>query len=445
MAEGTRLKELHEAQKRLDQIIQTETLKREATEMKLQDQISNVTSEVKKQLGELTGRFDHFSTTLASLQLQLQTFDRGKSSGEGSILGDPSHGWNNDGTPKTLSYTKNKNHTEGTGMNIISPLPKLDFPRFDGTHPRAWMLKCQGYFKLIPNIPDDQKVTLASMHFEGRAAQWFQNLSPTQTEITWKQFMEVVFARFEELKETKIIYEFNKLKHIGPYSEYVDRFEELRACMSMLNRGGYSEEYYIASFISGLSEELQAFILMFEPTTLAQTIELGRKQLHTLEALTKKLKPSIKLHSVSQKNYKKWEFDGNGHGKGQSSFTKKPFKLLTSAEMAARRDKGLCYNCDELYKPGHRCIERVVNMIMTEGEEAACFQSIIEAQDEEISQQVQMEEIQMSINVITGEGGLTTMRLYGEVDNKKLHILIDSGSTLNFIKEETTRSLGYKI
>ena len=30
-------------------------------------------------------------------------------------------------------------------------------------------------------------------------------------------------------------------------------------------------------------------------------------------------------------------------------------KRLSSAEQAKRRSKGLCFNCDEQFKPGHRC------------------------------------------------------------------------------------------
>lgn len=32
-----------------------------------------------------------------------------------------------------------------------------------------------------------------------------------------------------------------------------------------------------------------------------------------------------------------------------------PVKRLTYAEMRARREKGLCYNCNETFKPDHKC------------------------------------------------------------------------------------------
>jgi hypothetical protein len=34
----------------------------------------------------------------------------------------------------------------------------------------------------------------------------------------------------------------------------------------------------------------------------------------------------------------------------------RPFKRLTPAEMAAKREKGLCFNCDEKFLRGHRCL-----------------------------------------------------------------------------------------
>ncbi|KAK6119541.1 hypothetical protein DH2020_046708 [Rehmannia glutinosa] len=300
MAEGTRLKDLQEAQKRIDQILQTESMKREATELKLQEQISGINSEMQDQMMGLNGKYEHLTNTLASIQLQLLNMNKGKGTAdEESILGGPYPVTGSEGTYSRIQHSpRNRVGMEQQGMQVISPLPKIDFPKFDGSHPRSWILKCNGYFKLIPNIPDHQKVVLASMHFEGKAAQWFQNFSSKHVELSWNQFIEVVSARFEELKEARIIAEFNKLKHSGSYAEYVERFEELRACMLVLNNRDYSEAYFIASFISGLSEELQAFMNMFEPSSLQQTVELGRKQLLTLEAITRKVKGSTKLFSA---------------------------------------------------------------------------------------------------------------------------------------------------
>lgn len=40
-----------------------------------------------------------------------------------------------------------------------------------------------------------------------------------------------------------------------------------------------------------------------------------------------------------------------------------PFKRLTPEEMATRRDKGLCYQCDDKWTPGHHCRLRLYSLI----------------------------------------------------------------------------------
>ncbi|KAK6124285.1 hypothetical protein DH2020_041976 [Rehmannia glutinosa] len=274
MAENTRLKDLQEAQKRMGQILQTEALKREATWLKLQEQITGMGSEIHDQMMGLNGKYDHLTNTLAAIQLQL--------------------------------------------LNI-------------------------------------------------------------------------------------------------------------------------SKGLFHCAFISGLSEEVQSFLTMFEPTTLQQTIDLGRKQIHTLESITKKLKTPYKP-SFNPQN-KRLEYGVINPPKPTNNYTQKPpMKLLTASEMAARREKGLCYKCDEAFTFGHIFKHRVNYMMMTEEEELSYLQTTeLEAPEEN------MEEIQMSVNAITGEDGITTMRLYGKNGEHKLHILFYSGSTLSFIQEDTTRKLGCKL
>ncbi|KAK6118017.1 hypothetical protein DH2020_048242 [Rehmannia glutinosa] len=113
--------------------------------------------------------------------------------------------------------------------------------------------------------------------------------------------------------------------------------------------------------------------------------------------------------------------------------------------MAARREKGLCYNCDEPFPVGHRCKNRITYMIMTEEEELSYLEDVSISEGGVGLLSAQMEEIQMSLNAIAGEDGLTTMRLYGECGKDKLHIFIDTGSTLSFVQESTAKKLGCKL
>lgn len=52
---------------------------------------------------------------------------------------------------------------------------------------------------------------------------------------------------------------------------------------------------------------------------------------------------------------------------------------------------------------------------------------------------------QISIKVWCGSGNNKTMLIMGNCGRTKLCILVDSGSTHNFLNERVTRQLGYKI
>lgn len=99
--------------------------------------------------------------------------------------------------------------------------------------------------------------------------------------------------------------------------------------------------------------------------------------------------------------------------------------------MSARREKGLCYNFDEPFTAGHRC--QVTYMMMTEEEEATYMgrENFVEEKNDHSTV---LEEVELSLNTISEEDGVTTMRLIGEYDKQKLHIILDFGSYLSFLQ-----------
>lgn len=90
----------------------------------------------------------------------------------------------------------------------------MNFPRFDGTNPRAWIINCNNYFKIVKNVAEDQKVAMVSMYFEGSAALSFHSFSDEHLNVSWSEFVEVLSACFEELKTAQIV-GFNKLQLTG--------------------------------------------------------------------------------------------------------------------------------------------------------------------------------------------------------------------------------------
>jgi hypothetical protein len=52
------------------------------------------------------------------------------------------------------------------------PMPKMKFPKFDGTNPKLWRDNCESYFELY-QLPEGMWITVAHLHFERNAAKWY--------------------------------------------------------------------------------------------------------------------------------------------------------------------------------------------------------------------------------------------------------------------------------
>lgn len=73
------------------------------------------------------------------------------------------------------------------------------------------------------------------MNFEGRAALWYQLFSSKNVEVTWQQFVGLISEKFEQLKEEQIIEDFHKINQVSSYGDYVERFEELKEHIQIIN------------------------------------------------------------------------------------------------------------------------------------------------------------------------------------------------------------------
>ncbi|KAL2249963.1 UNVERIFIED_CONTAM: Transposon Ty3-G Gag-Pol polyprotein [Sesamum indicum] len=107
--------------------------------------------------------------------------------------------------------------------------------------------------------------------------------------------------------------------------------------------------------------------------------------------------------------------------------------------MRARRENNLCYNCDEVFVPGHKCKVRYSYVLMNEEEVKAYEED--NGQLEEQTEGVEEEDVTVSIHAMCESIGNGTLRIKGQVNGREIHILIDSGSTHSFIDEKVVRAL----
>lgn len=171
-----------------------------------------------------------------------------------------------------------------------------------------------------------------------------------------------------------------ELKQINMVSEYQTKFEELSTKVM-----GLSEAWLISFFIAGLQDHLKCELLLAQPKTYYQAISLSKLHEQKVATMQNSFKSNstrhvgnfgqtkgINNHSTYYLSNNKHGSSGNGNIKNtvtssqgsnaqqlgggvQSSNASNNIKRLSVAELRSRKEKGLCYYCEEKYQPNHRC------------------------------------------------------------------------------------------
>ncbi|KAF2322669.1 hypothetical protein GH714_028059 [Hevea brasiliensis] len=282
-------------------------------------------------------------------------------------------------------------------------LAKLEFPKYTGDDPTEWFTRVDQFFE-YQGTPDAEKVSLASYHLRGEANEWWQWLRRTYAEagkgVSWEIFSEELWSRFGPTDCEDFDESLSKIRQTGDLRDYQREFERLG------NRvRGWTQKALVGTFMGGLKSEIAEGIRMFKPKTLKDAISLARMKDEQLLRHKKAIRPSLQTSNFSPSKSK----------------PSTPVKRLTWDEMQKRRAQGLCFNCDEKFAPGHRCTKS--QLLILDG---GCDQDI----DEDDT------EAEISLNALTGWSSTGTMRVEIQFNSCQLIVLIDSGSTHNFINEK---------
>lgn len=332
---------------------------------------------------------------------------------------------------------------QGTNSSTrpLSFLPKLEFPKFDGPSPRVWIKKASKYFELC-KIQDDQRVDLASLHMIDKAESWVLSYLSVRKNVEWGVFTADLTARFREENGSNIVEQFNKLVQNDNLEKYIDEFEDLRAVMVQINHI-LPDSYILDSFIGGLKPSVKPFVRAFKPDTISQAIEYARLQEESIAMIQKTTKFNLSsapkpLHSNPMLANTKPPLLPTPQGKPDTlALTKfnprqqsRNNRFVPADVRAEKIAKGLCYFCDEPYERGHKCKFRESQLFTVEV--PGDLEQVIE-EEEEIQSDLEIKEPCISVNALAGGQNFQTMRVKGFVQNKVISILVDSGSTHNFV------------
>ncbi|GAV82887.1 RVP_2 domain-containing protein, partial [Cephalotus follicularis] len=119
-------------------------------------------------------------------------------------------------------------------------------------------------------------------------------------------------------------------------------------------------------------------------------------------------------------------------------------KEIVICKDASRERKGLCYNCEEKFRPGHKCKAQDFLLIGDEGEDS----DPAEFQDDE--SKLEVDEVnatmpEISLYALDGKLNPKTLKITGKFATYNVNVLIDGESTDKFIRASVATKLGLSI
>ncbi|GJZ83807.1 ty3-gypsy retrotransposon protein [Tanacetum coccineum] len=232
----------------------------------------------------------------------------------------------------------------------------------------GWVYQVERFFEVQGLITTGDRLRAAVLSLEGSALSWYRWINNREPFHSW-----------EELKR--------RLLHHG--------------CITTWSNGGSVE----GVFIKGLTPELRIAVRTQQPTTLSQAMDLtmlidesrtcgtGDQRGGTV---SKPMPTRVSGGGIPQ------PLGGVTIGRGakdkQTGTSRPLFKRLTETEFTDKKDKGLCYRCDEKFFPGHRCPAKTLQLLfIPEGDEGGA------EDDQEDEEHFHLDSWRFQLNQITGK------------------------------------------
>lgn len=305
-------------------------------------------SEVQEILGRHESTLDQVHKTLQAVLTELQSLRASQASHAITSETNPF-------APVESSHQVAQPATSNTSFQLDrNHHLKLFFPNFNGEDPTGWIYKAEQFFE-FKNVALAQQVQLASFHLEGIALQWHRWLTKFRGPLTWEEFTKALQLRFGPTDYEDPSEALTRLKQISTVSQYQESFEKLSHRVDHL-----PETFLVGCFIAGLQDDIRLDVKIKQPTTLTDAIGVARL-IEERNSLQKKTSSTSAFGSSNLPHFLQNSSTPSAGLLGPSPTQKKltttatPVQRISGQEARERREKGLCFYCDEKYAPGHRC------------------------------------------------------------------------------------------
>ncbi|XP_025635201.2 uncharacterized protein [Arachis hypogaea] len=333
---------------------------------------------------------------------------------------------------------------------------KVDFPRFSGTEDVSqWIYHVERFFRIY-DISEDQRLDLVAVNLEGRALTWFQmweRLEPMADWLAISTALQMQFgpSHFENPRE-----ELLKLKQSTTVNAYFESLNNLAA-----RAYGLDDALLLDCFVGGLHPELKREVKARSPISLLQAISLAKlfeekflpQTQRWRSAVAQPQQPPARLTAALAPKPLTTVSPAQPPPQNPPLLPTPPktntMHKLTPMEIQFRREKGICFTCDERYSPSHKCASKHYFLVQTVEEVPTDQDSAIEITEEDqtppVLAEVMVEPLHLSYNAMAGIPTRRSIRFRGLVQGRDILVLMDGGSSDNFIHPTLVRRLAVPI
>jgi hypothetical protein len=289
-------------------------------------------------------------------------------------------------------------------------------------------------------------VSFATINFRGNAELWLQSYEAQHTIGSWAELCVAVEHKFGRDLQFNYMRDLLAIKQTSDVLDYSTRFEQAKHRVLVHNKN-MGEVFFVQKFLDGLKFPISNAIALHKPRTVDAALSLALMQEDILEAASRRFQPRVREYSRSAIKTPSSTALGispvpgvlgplPGTDKNSADTNPRPkWDDKVVALRAARRAKGLCMKCGELYNPQHRCPKQVPLHVLEELWELCQPDSSIGNTADNSSHSSDEELLTISVCAMAGIQGKKTMRLQGTIQDQNIMILIDSGSSATFVSD----------
>ncbi|VFQ73335.1 unnamed protein product [Cuscuta campestris] len=374
-------------------------------------------------MDDLMKAINNLSTELQATKLQVSTLTASSSHAEPRWNKPPPTGWR----PPPV-------RAPGLGPhNDAVPRIRVEAPRFNGDDPAGWIFRIHNYFDYF-QTPECERLQLVTMLIDYPASDWFRYYQTNTGGTSWEAFLIAVRQRFDPEYYENYIGSLSKLQQSTTVLDYQTAFE------SILNKiSGVPEQTLIAMYVSSLRQPVQREVNLRNPRTLQEAFGLarelsachnesssfrrpwsGRQPVHSTSSTPTASPASVTVPGVSS----------TGKSSTPSAAQQLPIVKVTSAQKNERSKKGLCWYCDDKWVPGHHCKGCFLADMGPDDDDDSG--SPLEDESQPVDDEVIVGDVS-TLNSLAGSLSPRSLKLVGTVHEQAVHVLLDGGSTHNFV------------